>query len=303
MNIFNKYVWLLDLLRRKNRLTLEEINNEWYDSDLNIDGSELNARTFFRWKNAIEELFEIIIECDKSNGYCYYIQNTEELENGKVTSWMVDTFTVSNMIAEYKNLNDRIILEDVPSTEVYLRTFLEAMKKSLCLSLVYHPYQEEAVRSVEDIEPYFIRLFERRWYAVVRYVSSGEIRIIGLDRIKSLVATEKSFVMPEHFDAKEYFMYDYGVGVGYDDQPCLIRLKVNNRQCPYTRALPLHKSQKEIETTDEYSVFEYFLKPSKDFARAILPFGMNYEVLEPKELRNTIAAMARQILQANNTEE
>lgn len=33
----------------------------------------------------------------------------------------------------------------------------------------------------------------------------------------------------------------------------------------YIRNLPLHESQKEMKRTDEYSIFEYHLKPEFDF--------------------------------------
>lgn len=50
----------------------------------------------------------------------------------------------------------------------------------------------------------------------------------------------------------------------------------------------MHHSQKEIETTDEYSIFRYYLSPTFDFVQEILSHGYGVEVLAPKHLRDEI---------------
>lgn len=68
-----------------------------------------------------------------------------------------------------------------------------------------------------------------------------------------------------------------------------------SRQAKYFRSLPLHDSQKEEETTDSYSVFEYRLVPTFDFKQEVLRHGPSVEVLEPedfrKEIRNDVKAI------------
>lgn len=67
-----------------------------------------------------------------------------------------------------------------------------------------------------------------------------------------------------------------------------VRLRVDAWQANYFRSLPLHRSQKEIESTDEYSVFEYFLVPTHELIREILSNGSAVEVLAPQSLREEI---------------
>ncbi|MCF0218277.1 MAG: WYL domain-containing protein [Muribaculaceae bacterium] len=300
MNVFNKYIWLVNTLRRYHYgATLEQLRHEWYDSELNVDQSELNARTFFRWKEGVQDQFGIIIECDAARGYKYYIENDSRLEQDRTTSWMLHTVTVSNIIEEFKGHKDKIILEEVPSGEEYLIQIMKAIKSCSQLQLVYHKFDEAEARPETTINPLCLRLFNRRWYAVIDYVEPEKRRVIALDRIEELTTSKQKFNYPKDFDAQEYFMFDYGIAVGFDEEPCFIHLKINKQQRPYTRALPLHESQKEIEITDDYSVFEYYLKPSNDFARAILPFGQNYEVLKPKELKEKVKLMAYNILKNN----
>ena len=72
----------------------------------------------------------------------------------------------------------------------------------------------------------------------------------------------------------------------------LIQLKVDAMEAKYFRALPLHHSQKEIQTTDEYSVFEYLIKPTYDFIQEILSHADKVEVLSPSFVRDVVAAYA-----------
>jgi hypothetical protein len=50
------------------------------------EGEEIPLRTFHNHRHAIEELFDINIECDRRNGYVYYIENTDDIEKGGVRS-------------------------------------------------------------------------------------------------------------------------------------------------------------------------------------------------------------------------
>ena len=73
-NLFNRYVWLVDTIYRRGRITFEEINERWMRSQLNETGDEIPLRTFHNHRKAIEQMFDINIECDKRDGYVYYIE-------------------------------------------------------------------------------------------------------------------------------------------------------------------------------------------------------------------------------------
>ena len=57
----------------------------------------------------------------------------------------------------------------------------------------------------------------------------------------------------------------------------------------------LHHSQEEIEITDEYTVFRYYLSPTYDFIQEILSHGYNVEVLAPKHVRDEVRQHAEVI--------
>ena len=77
--LFRKYIWLVNTIHRAGRITLAEINEKWMSADIS-EGQPLARATFNRHKAAIEEIFDIIIDCDRRDGYTYFIGNAEVLE-------------------------------------------------------------------------------------------------------------------------------------------------------------------------------------------------------------------------------
>ena len=97
------------------------------------------------------------------------------------------------------------------------------------------------------------------------------------------------FFVPQGFDARVLFRDHFGIIIGDDVPVETIKLKVEASQVKYYRSLPLHHSQREIETTLDYSVFEYHLATTFDFWQEVLSKGDTEEVLEPSEFRSWIA--------------
>jgi predicted DNA-binding transcriptional regulator YafY len=75
----------------------------------------------------------------------------------------------------------------------------------------------------------------------------------------------------------------------------MVKLKVYGTQVQYFRSLPLHSSQKEVETDKNHSIFTYFITPDYDFKQDVLSFGDKVEVLEPKELREEMKRIVKEL--------
>lgn len=137
-NLINKYVWLVETLYKAGRITYEEINEKWLDQDM--DTKPIPIRTFHKWKIAAEEMFNLVIECERKGGYHYYIDNKEEVKRGGLRNWLLNTISVSNLLLDSQSLKDRILLEDVPSGQESLALILEAMKTNTQLRITYQSY-------------------------------------------------------------------------------------------------------------------------------------------------------------------
>lgn len=296
--LFNRYVWLVDTIYRAGRISFEEINEQWERSSLNDTGEELPLKTFHNHKNAIQQMFDINIECDRRAGYLYYIENADDMEQGGVRTWLLNTFAVNHLINESHHLKRRILFEEIPSGQCFLTQIIEAMRDNLTLELTYQSFWNDTA-STFDVAPYCVKVFRQRWYVVARSLSDERLRVYALDRIQELRTTENVFTLPEDFDPQAYFADSFGVVV---DERCAVeRVKIHVRgiQRQYIRTLPLHASQREVETTEDSSVFEFYLRPTLDFQQELLTHAVNaeedIEVLEPQWLRDHIKAIGKDL--------
>jgi len=288
VSLFNRYVWLVDQIYSRKSISFEEINDRWCRSHHNPNGDELPLRTFHNHRNAIQEMFDINIECDKRNGYKYYIENTEDMERGGVRSWLLNTFAINNLINESHKLKQRILFEEIPSGREYLMPIIEAMRDNISVEITYQSFWQDKPNTFK-IEPYCVKVFKQRWYVIAHSPYFESIRIYSLDRISELRTTDTTFDYPKDFSPQGFFTDSFGIIIDDNCKTEKISIKVSNSESKYIRALPLHHSQKEIETSKEYSVFQYILRPTFDFMQELLSHGYNIEVIESESLRKSIS--------------
>lgn len=296
LSLFNRYIWLVDTIYRAKYISRDEIDRRWARSQYNdLHEPGIPDRTFHRHKEAIREIFDIEIRCDRRRGNLYYIANSEDLELDSMRQWLIGTFSVGTLLNESRDLHERILFEEIPSGQQYLVPIVEAMREGRALALSYWSFHHAAVFDCQ-LEPFCVKLFRQRWYLVARNVQTLKIRIYGLDRIQTLEVTDRRFRFPEDFDAREFFASSFGIIV---DRKCpveRVRIRATSQQSDYLRTLPLHASQQEVERGDDGSVFEYRLRPTFDFLQELRKYADAVEVLEPQWLRGQILGDARSVL-------
>ena len=205
------------------------------------------------------------------------------MQKGGIRNWLLNTFAVNNLINESHHLKRRILFEEIPSGRKYLTTVIEAMRDGLELELYYQSYWYEGP-STYTLQPYCIKVFKQRWYVIGFCKERNNIRTFSLDRIQQLTTLDAKFVYPKDFDPEAYFADYFGIMIE-NKKLETIRIKVYGMHVQYIRALPLHRSQCEIETTEDYSIFEYRMKPTLDFRQELLSRGADVEVLAPLSFR------------------
>ena len=301
--LFNRYVWLVDTIYRAGRITFEEINEHWQRSSLNETGEELPLKTFHNHKNAIQQMFDINIECNRKGGYFYYIEHAEDMERGGVRTWLLNTFAVNHLINESHHLKRRILFEEIPSGQRFLTQIIEAMRDNRTLEMSYQSFWNDTPRTFE-VAPYCIKVFHQRWYVLACSTSDDRLRIYALDRIRELRTSELLFVLPEALDPQAYFADPFGVVVDGNYKPERVRVRVSGIQRQYLRTLPLHASQQEAEITDDSSVFEFYLRPTFDFEQELLTHAANtdgqIEILQPQWLREEMKQIGLNLVEAHN---
>lgn len=280
-NFFKRYIWLVDLINRRKYVSFNEISEAWMRSPLNETGEPLSERTFFNHKDAIAGMFGIEILNDRSLGF--YIGRSD-VGSDETSDWMLHTLCLNNVLHENADMKDRILMEKVPSSERFLTDIISAMRDFRVIRLCYQSFRHPEPFCF-NVRPYCVKYFKQRWYLLGD--SDLGLRIYSLDRFVDMEELEEHFEIPKGFDAEEYFGNYFGVIIG--EEPEDVKIRVVPDQVKYFRTLPLHGSQRETAQEDGSSVFSYHIAPTFDFVQEILSHGADVEVLEPAELRESIA--------------
>lgn len=287
MTIFEKYMWVLNTLFKSGErgISLKELNERWVDDDTVSGGQPLPRQTFDRWKRDILMIFGVDIECQRRSGYRYRITNPEALRGGELNRWLLDTYTTATALSQNLSLSSRIIAEDIPSSRNFLPEIMAAMKANRVIDITYKGFEFSKAYEFA-VEPYCLKMFQRRWYLLARNVGKNDMRIYGLDRIEAVTTTSDTFRLPDDFDAKAYFSTYFGTVIDSEVVPQRVVLRAHLQHQHYVRSLPLHPSQREIGSGAGYADFELRLCITYDFVMELLRAGSMIEVISPASLRH-----------------
>ena len=283
--LLKKYFWFLRAFQ-SGPITKEEIDIRWYRSPINEEGVKRIARSsFYHLKNEIEELFDVRIKCNAKKEF--YIEDTAK-ESDEFRQWLLSSLAIDTSLVDYEDMHQRIMFEKIPGGTQFLQPVVEAMQANNKVIILYGSFKHEPREII--FSPYAIRVYKQRWYLIGESSDHpGETRVYAFDRIMQLSTTNAHFQVPKEFKVDQFFANFYGVTVGEASDVQDIIVRIQKKGVPYLRTLPLHPSQREINTTDEYSDFQFHLAPNFEFCQEILSRGDEAEVLAPQSLRDKFA--------------
>lgn len=204
VHLFNRYVWLLDLISQGGK-TYEDIDRAWRNNyRLNHNKEPLPKRTLHNHISAIKDMFEIEIECRKQGGYKYVLKGSLDGTLTETQEALISHLRLSNALMGESPLKGRILFDKTFSYK-YLNPLLNAMEQSKRVQIV-HPRRVDEEHTVQDrlhLEPYFLKQY-KEWFVIGRVVEENVIRIYSLNHIAYIVPTEEPFVIPKEFSATTF---------------------------------------------------------------------------------------------------
>ena len=291
-NLINRYAWLVDTISRYGRITFKDLQAAWLRSEIS-EGKPLSRRTFFHYRNGVEAMFDINIQCDRS-AFEYYIDDTGGESDARLRYWLVDSVSMSGTLSNAHDVSDRIMLENVPSARQHLPMVIDALKQNRRIRFSYTTYTRSLPTDGIVLEPYFVKIFKQLWYVIGLNVKDRQVKTYALDRMSNLNLTQDTFVMPDSVNPSEFFKDCFGIITNKNSAKRIV-LRVEPTQAKYFRALPLHSSQQEV-IHDNYSIFTYRMRITYDLKEEIMSHGATIEVLEPPELKLLIRTELEQAL-------
>ncbi|MDE6490191.1 MAG: WYL domain-containing protein [Muribaculaceae bacterium] len=292
-DLLSRYIWLIDTIRSYKRITRDELNSRWRRSRFSA-GDDLPRRTFYNYRQAIEDLFQINIGYDPRT-FEYFIE-ADDIHNESMTNWLLNSAAMNNVLSDSRRVADRIFLENIPSARAHLPLIIEAIKDPRVIRFTYQPFSRVNPSPGIMLEPYLLKIFRQRWYVAGRNVKENVVKTYALERMSDVNLLSDRFSFPEDFDPESYFNDSFGIMVDRSEVRD-VAIRTDKRQAKYFRALPLHHSQREM-VHDDFSIFRYRIRLTQDFVQELLSYGPRVTVLEPPELRAMITTSLRETLAA-----
>lgn len=279
--IFRRYIWLMSLLYDYGRLSYEEISQKWMRSSVNQedDRKPLPKRTFHDHILAISDIFGVIITNDKKGDYKYFIENVNDLNKDELRNWMLGNFSMSNALADSADIRDRIILQDIPSSKRWLSTIITAIREKRVIKVDYHSFQKGQTPTMR-LYPFFLKLYDNRWYMYAHSEYAGEMRHYALDRIDSIILLDEKFDLEPSEDETYNVEYSFGHNIDSKNKAQTIRIKATGFAPDYLDSLPLHRTQEVEERGDGFVIYKYFFAPTSEFYATLRKWGRQLEVLK-----------------------
>lgn len=290
-DLLSRYVWIIDTINRYGRITRSHLSDLWRDSSLS-DGNPLPERTFFHYRRAIEKIFNIEISCNRRGEFS--IEMPGKPSDRKFINWMLDSYAVNGALKDASLQSDLVMLEEVPSARENLPVVMDALKERRRVTFTYAGFSRSRPEAGIIFAPYFVRLYKQRWYMVGAKEGVEGLRTYALDRVREINLRSDRYEIPAGISPEAFFENVVGITTSHADTKT-VKIRTDNIQAKYFRALPLHSSQTE-EIHDNYSIFTYRLKLNYELVHELLGFGAAVKVTEPPELK----AMIRDEIQKMN---
>lgn len=293
--LIDKYIWLVQTFINAgdNGLSLKDLERKW-ERRYN---EEYPRRTFNNHRDAVEEIFGIEIECDRSTNRYYISYGSDITDQDSSRQWLINTFTVNNLLSMGKErLSGRVSVEDIPSGQIYLTSIMTAMDEGRVLQISYKKYSEAEGETLH-VAPYGVREFQKRWYLVGYCKERRALRVYALDRICAMEATEEFFSLPKDFDIDSLFAQSYGIYLPEEGKKAaLVTFCATEREARYLRDLPLHPSQVEISSEDGKVTFGIRVIPDDSLIMDLCRLGSRIEVISPATVRDQVAGELKSAL-------
>ena len=292
-HLLNRYIWILETIERYGRISRQELDMLWREADVS-GGEPLARRTFYNYRNGIEELLGITIGYNPST-FEYFIENSDN--TSEFNGWLVNSMSINGMLSSASEIADCVMLEEVPSARQHLSSVIDAIKSLRKIRFTYTPFYRQNPTEGIVIAPYFLRIFRQRWYVIGYNDKDRKIKTYSLDRLSDITITEETYEKPE-IGVKEFFKNAFGIMTSMSEAKT-VTIKADSEQSKYFRALPLHPSQQE-QLCDGYSIFSYHLYITYDLVQELLSYGHRITVIAPVELRAIIVDELRNSLDNYN---
>jgi len=177
----------------------------------------------------------------------------------------------------------------------YLSPLLEAIKQSLWVEFDYSSFVSGKSKPRRVI-PLLLKEYRNRWYLISHDHDKNDFITYSLDRLSDLIVTSDKADCPPDFKPENYFKYAIGITSGNED-PEQVVFKASPVAAKYIDSQPFHSSQEKTKELKDGVTFSLTVNVSEELIRALLSYGGEVKIIQPKTLKAEIQRRAKSILE------
>ena len=202
-----------------------------------------------------------------------------------LTSYLKEGSTISEVI-EFEDYNTFKGLQFIRDIASFIQNRSEVM-------LEYKRFDSETVKSYH-FQPYLLREYMNRWYAIGHLLETNEIRTFGLDRIVGIKDSGVKFKKSHKNDVVAMFQNVVGINACEGNIPIEIELLCNPYMGNLLKTLPLHVSQRVLHETDCEIILSYKLVVNMELKQRLLMMATQARVIKPLVLKQEMELMIKE---------
>ncbi len=178
--------------------------------------------------------------------------------------------------------------------QLHLETLTRAWSLGRKVRLRYLPLKSKRAFE-ETFAPYFLEpsAIGYSTYAIGHSDLVGKLRTRKLERMESVTLTGEPFEIPEDFDPVKLLAGAWGIWFDEEDAPTPVKLKFSPAVARRVQESRWHPSQKTEPQADDGLIWTAEIDAVEEFVWWVRGWGADCEVLEPKELRETLMGEAK----------
>jgi predicted DNA-binding transcriptional regulator YafY len=167
---------------------------------------------------------------------------------------------------------------------LWLDKVILAMTGKNQLHFSYTKY-DDPIPSHRLVDPHFLKSHNQTWYVLAREVSSGLMKLYGLDRVTDLQITDVIFQRDPDFSPEDYFGNYLGVFTDNTIQLETIIIEIHKPFAGKVRMSPMHESQEIIEDTSDIITIRLQIALSSEFYTEMLKMRNYARIITPEHAR------------------
>ena len=183
-------------------------------------------------------------------------------------------------------------VSQIDETQPYKEQLYEAIRERRKVNMVYNSFSG-GKQTRHQLAPYAVLFRKHAWYVIGNVEKFNQILTFRINRIHSISLSHSLYEIPSDFSVQKYMEKSWDVMLGPETH---VVVEFAPRIAPLIWEVDWHSTQKIYERRNGGLRFEATVAGWLEVGLWILSWGDEAEVIEPKELREWVAATAAKMV-------